>query len=542
MISTLFAAKAVPLRLALLALAVSLLATTPLVYILLRALGAEGATWGRLWNGQIPGLLGHTLLLMVTVTGFTALLAVTLAWLVERTDLPGRTVWRWLLALPIAVPAYVGALCYLIVLRPGGLLEQVAQDWGMARGQLPLPNLYSLVGATWVIGIFTFPYLYLPAAAALRSINGTLEEAARLAGRNSLGVLRDVVLPLIAPALGAGALLVAIYTLSDFGTVALLRYRTFTVAIYNQFSGQVNRDSAAILSFILIALTIPLLSSEAWFNQRRSTTSPTWKPRPVLALGRWRWLALLLVALVALAALGLPLLVLGGYTIQGLLFPTAVDDLWGAGGDQLWRHGLNSLLVAGLAATLAVALALAPVYLALRHPNWLTRWLLLLSKTGYVLPGVIAGLSLIMIFNQWLPVLYGTVAVLVIGFAARFLPQAAALNEAAIKTVSPTLEQAARVMGRSSWQTFWAVTLPIAAPGLLASWALVFLTAMKELPTAILLRPPGFDTLAVRVWAAASESVYTQAAPPAFLLISLTLVVLGVLFRRGRFGLDGLVS
>lgn len=534
--------RSFPLRLALVALAVSLLAAAPLVYILLRALGAESATWGRLWSGQIPGLLGNTLLLMVTVTLFTSTLAVALAWLIERTDLPGRATWRWLLALPIAVPAYVGALCYLIVFRPSGLLEQATMAWGLERGVLPLPNLYTLSGATWVIGIFTFPYLYLPAAAALRSINGSLEEAARMAGRSSWGALRDVVLPLIAPALGAGTLIVAIYTLSDFGTVALLRYRTFTVAIYNQFSGQVNRDSAAILSFVLIALTIPLLSSEAWFNQRRSTTSPTWKPRSVLALGVWRWPAFVLVIGVALAALGLPLLVLGGYALQGLIFPTAVDALWGAGGDQIWRHGLNSLVVAGAAATLAVGLAFAPVYLAVRYPNRLARLLLLLSKTGYVLPGVIAGLSLIMLFNRWLPALYGTVAVLIIGFATRFLPQAAAMNEAAIKTVSPSLEQAARVMGRSPWQTFWAVTLPMAAPGLLASWALVFLTAMKELPTAILLRPPGFDTLAVRVWAAASESVYTQAAPPAFLLIMLTLVVLGLLFWRGRFGLDGVVS
>lgn len=531
-----------PLGLTAAAAAVSLLATMPLIYILLRAANAAPETWGRLWSGQMPGLFANTVALLVTAAAFTAVLGLALAWLVERTDLPGRKVWRWLLALPIAVPAYVGALCYLIIFRRGGLLEQAAIQWGgLAFGQLPLPNLYSLWGATLVIGLFTFPYVYLPAAAALRSTNWSLEEAARLAGRSAWGAFRDVVLPLIAPSLLAGVQLVCFYVLSDFGTVALMRYRTFTVAIYNQFAGQINRDGAAILSFALIALTLPLLGGEAWFNRRRPAAPANWRPRRLTPLGRWRWPALSLVGAAVFFSLGLPFAVLGGLSLQGWLFPTPADRIWSVGGENIWRYGLNSLLVAGLAATLSVTLAFAPAYLAARHAHPLARALSALSKAGYALPGVIAGLSLILLFNQLLPALYGTLAALVLGFAVRFLPQAAAVNEAAVKSVPPSLEQAARAMGRTPWQTFREVTLPLAAPGLMASWVLVFLTAMKELPTAILLRPPGFDTLPVRVWAAASESVYTQAAPPAFLLIALTLLVLGPLFARGRFGLDEVV-
>jgi iron(III) transport system permease protein len=146
-----------------------------------------------------------------------------------------------------------------------------------------------------------------------------------------------------------------------------------------------------------------------------------------------------------------------------------------------------------------------------------------------------------MLLSQWLPTLYGTVAALVIGFTFRLLPQALAAGEAALAGVPRACDQAARVMGCGPLEVLRRVTLPIAAPGVAASWALVFIGAMKELPTAVLLRPPGFDTLPVRIWAAASESVHTQAAPPAFLLILLTTLPLVVLSARG-FGLNRVLS
>jgi iron(III) transport system permease protein len=533
-----------PLLLAGLAAVVGLLAVTPLIYIVLRAAGATPEVWARLWSARIPGLLWNTALLVVTAAAFAALLGTGLAWLVERTDIPGRSVWRWVLALPLAVPAYVGALCYLIVFRRGGLVEQGLMQWGgWQQGQFPLPDLFTLAGATFVIGLFTYPYVYLPVAAALRATNRTIEEAARMAGRTAWGAFRDAVLPLLTPALLAGVLLVSLYVLSDFGTVALLRYRTFTVAIYNQFAGQIDRSGAAILSFVLIALTVPLLMGEAWFNRRsrRLAGSSQWKPRRLVTLGRKRIAALAAVGGVATLSLGLPLLVLGGLTLQGWLWPSQVDRIWGVGGESIWRYGFNSLLVATFAATIATVLAFAPAYLAARHPRPITLGLVSLTKAGYVLPGIIVGLSLVMLFNRWVPVLYGTVAVLVMAFAIRFLPQSVAATEAALRSTPASLEQAARTMGRTPWQAFREVTLPMSAPGVAAGWALVFLTAMKELPTAILLRPPGFDTLPVRIWAASSESVYSQAAPAAFLLIALTVLSLGVLFARGRFGLDEVV-
>jgi iron(III) transport system permease protein len=248
------------------------------------------------------------------------------------------------------------------------------------------------------------------------------------------------------------------------------------------------------------------------------------------------------VVLLAGLSLGLPLAVLGGLTLQGFLFPTQADQIWRVNNDSLWQYGFNSLLIAVLAATLATTLALIPTYLAVRYPLRLSRLLLNLSKTAFALPGLIVGLGLVMIFNQWLPLIYGTIIALVLGFTFRLLPQSLATGESSWHRVSPTLEQAARVMGCHSLAAFRRVTLPLAAPALLAGWALVFIAAMKELPTAILLRPPGFDTLPVRIWSAASESVYTQAAPPAFLLVGLTMLTLALLYARGGFGLDRVVN
>jgi iron(III) transport system permease protein len=518
---------------------ISLCAVVPLIYILVRAAGADAAVWRRLWLGQIPLLVGNTIALVLATILLSALFGTGAAWLVERTDLPGKRLWRVVFALPLAIPAYVAAICWLILLRRGGIVDQLVMNWfGLERGAVPLPVLYNLGGATLVISLCVFPYVFLPVSAALRSMDRAVEEAARLAGQRPWQVFWRVTLPLIIPALAAGALLVGLYSLSDFGTVAMLRYRTFTLAIYQQFGGQIDRSAAAILSVVLMVLALPLLLGEDRLarRQRMLVRSRTWQPRRLILLGPWHGVALAGLGLLALLAVGLPLLVLGGLSLQGWLAPTEVDRIWGINNSGLLRQTLQSVLLAGATATLACLLACVPALLAVRFPSRWSLALLALSKSPFALPGVIVGLSFVLLLNRWLPLVYGTMAALLIGFVFRLLPQAVAANETALRTVPPTLEQAARSLGYGAVAAFQRVTLPVAAPGLLASWALVFITAMKELPTAMLLRPPGFDTLPVRIWAAASESVHTQAAPPGLVLIVVTMLALVVV--GGRRGLD----
>ncbi len=525
------------------AVLVGILAIVPLMYIVIRALEADAAVWERLWSRQIPVLAGNTLALTATTVFLSALLGIGAAWLVERTDLPGARVWRVMLALPLAIPAYVAAICWLILLRRGGVVDQVAMEWlGFARGTFPLPQITNLWGATIVISLCVFPYVFLPVGAALRSLDRSLEEAARMAGLSAWATLWRVALPLIMPAAAGGALLVALYALSDFGTVAMLRYRTFTLAIFQQFAGQVDRSAAAILSFILIGMATPALYGAAWLARReRQVTRTRWQPRRLVPLGRWRPLALLAIGGLTFFSLGLPLLTLGGLTLQGWLFPTEVDRIWGVNNAGVLRHALNSVGLAVTAATGAIALAIFPALIAVRWPGRWSSLLLAACQSPFALPGIIVGLSFVLLFNRWMPALYGTLVVLVIGLVFRLLPQAVTANESALRIVSPSLEQAARTLGQSGARTFQRVTLPVAAPGLLAGWVLCFVTAMKELPTVILLRPPGFDTLPVRIWVAASESVHTQAAPSAFALIAVTIATL-LLVTRYRAGMEKALS
>jgi iron(III) transport system permease protein len=511
------------------------MSAAPLFYIGLRAFGAEPELWSRLWAGQIPPLVFNTLALVFSCVLMAGTMGVTLAWVVERGKLPGRNIWRLVFALPLAVPAYIAALSYIILLRRGGWVDEFC-TWlfGLGYGQTPLPNIYSLGGATLAISLCVFPYVYLPVGAALRSSNRTLEEAARMAGRSGWSVFCSVTLPALLPAIAAGSVLVAMYVLSDFGTVSMLRYRTFTTAIFSQLSSQIDRAAASALSMVLIglALAVLLVESRVAQRERQFIGGSVWRPAQVGSGGRGMGWALVIAVVLAAWSLGLPLLVLGALTVQSFLFPTEADRIWSVGNEGVWQHGLNSLFLSGLAATLATALAIFPGYLSVRRPDRLSRGLLALSKTAYALPGVIVGLAMILLLNQFAPAIYGTVAGLLIGLAFRLLPQSVTTSEAALRAVPPRLEQASRVMGNTTRQTLRRVTLPIAASGLLASWTLVFITAMKELPTVIMLRPPGFDTLPVRVWAAASESVYTQAAPPAFLLIVITAVPLALVYSR----------
>jgi iron(III) transport system permease protein len=528
------------------ALAISALAAIPLLYIVVRALGADPAVWERLWLGQVRRLLGTTALLLLATLAVTIVLGVGLAWAIERTNLPGRRTWRWLMALPLAVPAYVGAVAYVGLLGRGGLIEPIWRALSGAAKSVPFPapNLYSVGGAALIIGLLVYPYVYLPVSAALRSSNRTLEEAAQMAGSSPARIFWRVTLPLITPNMLAGALLVALYVLSDFGTVGILRVYTFTSAIFSAFSGSADRAAAAILSGMLLALTVPILLGESAMARRAQLFVPAsaWKPQRPLDLGRWKWLALGLVALVGACALGVPIFVFSVLTLRQWLRPTATDRLYGYG-DTLGEWALNTVLLSGLTATVAVFLAIAPAYLSVRAPGRLSRIVMGLCKIPFALPGLLIGLSIVFIFNTpLLNLAYGTLFALACGFVIRLLPHSVTNCEVALRAAPPTLEQAARTLGQNQMRTLWRVVLPVAAPGLMATWCVAFVTAMKELPTVLLLRPPGFDTLPVRVWSAAREAVWAQAALPALLLIGITALPLFLLYNRGRLGLARVLS
>ena len=502
-----------PVALAVAATAVAGLVCLPLVYLLIRAGGGGSDAWDVLLRDRTGELILRTVLLVSTVTAASVAIGVPLAWLVTRTDLPGRRVWAVAAALPLVIPSYVTALALLSAFGPGGLIESV-------------PDVNGFGGAFAALTLATYPYVFLLSAAALRQLDGSLEEASWALGRSRTHTFFRVTLPVIRPSVAAGALLVALYAISDFGVVSLMRYDVLTRAVFQQYRSLFDRTPAAVLGLLLVALTVIVLLLEARARGRaRVASSPRGAPRPPtpVALGRWRWPALGACMSVITAALILPV---------GVLVYWASRNVDGSVFDGVWAAAGNSLLASALAAAAAIVAALPVAALAVRHPS---RWTRALERTSYAsnaLPGIVIALSLVFFAANYASPIYQTLALLVIAYVVRFFPQALAGAHAALLRVDPRLEEAARGLGRTPRAAFMSITARLIAPGLLAGTTLVFLSAMKELPATLLLRPIGFETLATEVWSATGVGSYSQAAVPALVLIVLAAPVVWLLIAR----------
>lgn len=496
----------------------------PLVYLVVRAAGAGSETLDLLFRGRTLHLFVSTAGLALAVTSASALIAIPLAWLTVRSDLPFRKAWSVLSILPLVIPTYVGGFVIVASLGPRGLLQQILHGlFGVER----LPEIYGFPGAMLALTLFTYPYLLLTLQAALRGIDPASEEAARSLGCRPLATFVRVTLPQLRPAIASGSLLVALYTLSDFGAVSLLQFDAFTRAIYVQYQGSFDRTMAAALALLLVVLTLAILAAESWTRGRRHyhrSTPGVARAASTVHLGPWRVPALVFCGAVVSLALVLPLAVLFYWLSRGLS-----ASLLG----QVGSAALNSVYASSLAGVAAVAVALPISILSVRWPGKLSSLLERATYTGYALPGIVIALALVFFGANYVTFLYQTLALLVVAYVVRFLPQAIGATRASLLQVNPSLEEAARGLGRSSLGVLARVTVPLIRPGLLAGAALVFLTAMKELPATLLLSPIGFKTLATRIWTATSEGFFAEAALPALILIlvsglSLTFMLRGI--------------
>ncbi|MBB6451105.1 iron(III) transport system permease protein [Geomicrobium halophilum] len=499
----------------------------PLLYVVVRSFSAGAERWMNILDERIPGLLWNTLSLTVMVTVFAVILGVSLAWIVHRTDLPFKKAWQWLLALPLVIPPYIGAAVYIIILGPVGWASEFWGEGGALEGWFggyPI-DIYSFGGVFFVLTLFTFPYVFLITMASLRKMNRNYEEVARSQGLTTSQIFWKVNVPFLRPAIGAGAILVALYVLADFGAIAILRYTTFTAAIYYQI-GSFDNLSATVLSVILIAITLVVLWLEGKTRKKNAyyQTSNSYKEPEALRLGKWKIPAILYVFTVFFLSVLVPILVLIYWTYIGI-GEGAIDS-------DFWEYTWNSIRVAGYAAVACMLLAIPVIYLKYRYPSPITSVIEKLSYSGYALPGVIVALAIIFIFNEHIPWLYNTHYLIAFAFVIRFLPQAMQSGEASLSLVSPRIDEAARSLGHPPWKVMFKVVLPSIRPGILAGGALVFVSAIKELPATLLLRPPGFDTLAVRIWYETNESFYHYAAPAALVIILISLIPLRFLLKK----------
>jgi iron(III) transport system permease protein len=512
------------------ALLVGAAVALPGAYLLVVVGGDARAAFETLWERQTFELLLRSLALAAAVAAGATALALPIAWLTVRSDLPGRRTWAVLTVLPFVVPSYIGAYLFVAAFGPRGLLQDaLAGPLGIER----LPSIYGFGGAFLVLTLFTYPLVLLPARAALRRLDPALEEAARGMGAGPLRVARTVILPQLVPALGAGALLVALYTLSDFGAVSILRFDSFTRVIHQSYRASFDRTSAAALAFLLVLLMVVLLAVEARVRQRGSyhrAAPGSIRPAAPVQLGRWRWPALAFLGALVAITLVLPVAVLVAWAWPDP-GPPAQTIAWG----EIGEAAGNSLLTAGLAAAIAVVVALPAARLGARHGGRrIVRTIDGAHHAGYALPHLVVALALVFFGIRVVPWAYQTLGMAVFALVVLYVPLALGTLRATLLQVPPSLEEAARGMGRGPLAIGWTILAPLTRAGILAGAALVFLTAIKELPAMLLLAPTGFDTLATLLWQQTNLSVYERAAVPALALLLVSVPPLALLLGRER--------
>jgi iron(III) transport system permease protein len=446
-----------------------------------------------------------------------------------RTDLPGRRVIRLLLPLPLVLPSFIGAFALIAAFAPGGLLERVLSPIGVSG----LPEVRGFAGAFTVLTLLTYPYVYLPVAARLRQLPPAMEESARLLGRGPVATFVTVVLPQARAAIAAGALLVFLYILSDFGAVQLLRYDTLTRAIFSNYL--LDPPVAVALSLALGILAIVVVIAQRRVAGARTSDARRGGPALTVALGRWRAAAVAFVAALLGLALVAPVAVLTYWTVRGVDAGTSRPNSLVADPGRLVEPALNTTLASVSAALVAVAVVLPAAFLTARHRDRIGSGAAALVTGGFALPGLVIALALAF----WtlrspgpIGALYQTLPLLVGAYALHFGALAFAPAHVAAGSVPRRLDDAARTLGRGRLARLATIDLPLMAPGLAAGAGLVLLSAMKELPVTLLLAPAGFPTLATRIWSSTEDAFWADASIAALALLAVSGILTWLLVVR----------
>ncbi|MCH7739040.1 MAG: iron ABC transporter permease [Chloroflexi bacterium] len=503
------APRLTPLHLA--GIAVAGLVALPVVYLVVRTFSGDSSAADLIFRMRTAEILFRSVLLVAIVTAGSIAIAVPMAWLTLRTDLPLKRFWAVTSVLPLVIPSFIAGFVFVVALGPRGMLQGLLNTlFGVDR----IPDMFGLPGASFVLILLTFPYVLIPVRASLRRMDPAMEEMARGLGRGSVRAFASITLPLLRPAIAAGGLLSALYTLSDFGAVSILRYETFTWAVFLQYESAFDRAIAAALSLVLVAVALGILAVDVATRGRgryHRTTVGTARPPGPVNLGRWRWPAFGFVASVVGLSLAAPLAILVFWAVRGV---ARGEDVGIDSGTVF-----NSLQASGFAAVFTTIAAIPVAILAVRHRSLLSTAIELITHLGFALPGIAVALALVFFgVNVFTPI-YQTRTLLVVAYVVLFLPAAAGAIKASLMQVNPRIEEAARGLGKGPWRVTYRITFPLVLPGILAGAATVFLLTMKELPATLILGPIGFKTLSTQIWGFTTEAFFAKAAVPALVLV-----------------------
>ncbi|ANT48522.1 ABC transporter permease [Mesorhizobium amorphae] len=487
---------------------VSLLALLPLAFIVWVAVQTGWETASALvFRPRVGQLLVNTVLLVAVAVPISIVLSVTLAWLTERSDLPGARLWAWLSVAPLAIPAFVHSYAWISL----------------------VPGLHGLWAGVLVSVLAYFPFLYLPIAAALRRLDPALEDAAAALGLGPWRVFARVVLPQLRLAICGGSLLVGLHLLAEYGLYVFIRFDTFTTAIVDQFQSTFNGPAANMLAAVLVTCCFVLLALEVLVRGEERYArvgSGAARQQQRTRLGRATLACLALPAITALLSLGVPFITIGRWLIAGGTDVWRLDEIGLALGQTLF------LAVGG--ALLATIAAMPMAWISIRAPGPLQR---LLEGCNYIvgsLPGVVIALALVTITVRIAMPLYQTLFTILFAYALMFLPRALISLRASIAQAPVELERAASSLGRPPLKALWATTIRLSAPGAAAGMALVALGITNELTATQMLAPNGTRTLAMAFWSYSGEIDYASAAPYAFIMVAMSLPLTWLLYVQSK--------
>jgi len=521
------------------------LALLPVAVVLFSLMTPSWAVWQHLWDTLLPLLLRNTALLLLGVGIGTLVLGTALAWLVTAYEFPFKRTFEWLLVLPMAIPAYVMGFVYMALFDFAGPLQTAMRAWGLA--DWIFWEIRSGWGAVVVMTLVLYPYVYLLAKAGFAEQSGSALEAARSLGSSKTRAFFQVVLPLARPSIVAGVSLALMEALADFATVRYFNFPTVSDGILRVWHGMMDLNAASQLAGLLALFVLFLLLVEHRLRSRRAYHQIRGKTQglPKTVLGGWR----------AWAATGL----CGAVFIVAFVLPFGQLLLWGA--RELGqineatlavyaRLAFNSLKLATIAALLAVAVALLIASLMRLRSGTLPQLLAKVLATGYALPGAVIAVGILVplsvldrgintLAEQWWNVsvgliFTGSIIGLVYAYTVRFMAVAYNGVDSSLEKIPPNTTLAARVLGAGRLRLITQVQLPLILPGILAGAVLVFVDVMKELPITIMLRPFGYDTLAIWVWQMAAESLWQSVALPALVIVLAGLIPVKLLLSQSK--------
>ncbi|MDR9828418.1 iron ABC transporter permease [Vibrio sp. FNV 38] len=520
----------------------ALLLVLPILAIFYTAVSETDDIFGHLMSTVMPTYISNTLILVVGVMLLSALMGIPSAWLMAMCRIPSERILQWALVLPLAMPAYIVGYIFTDWFDFAGPIQVFLRDiTGWGPGEYWFPDIRTLGGATWVLSLVLYPYVYLLARAAFMEQNVSLLQSARLLKCTPWESFLRISLPLARPSIAVGLSLVAMETIGDFGAVNYFSVSTLTTAVYDTWMGYSSLSAAAKISAVMLVFVLLMLSAERYSRRRQKLFQTTFSSHEDVRyeLKGWKkWLAVFWCWSLVLVAFVLPL---GQLIKYALIY---FEQSWTT---QFRDYALNSLYVSVTAAVVATFVAIVVNFNYRLKSNTPNLTAIRLSSMGYAVPGTVLAIGILVPvisldhaindFARWMEwgrpglMFSGSMFALIFAMVVRFSAVAIGSIESSLNKVSPSLDMASRTMGCNSNLMLWRVHFPLIRRGALIAGLLVFIEAMKELNAALLLRPFNFETLATYVYNFASDEHLELAALPAILLVVVGLIPLIVVNR-----------